>query len=161
MNALADAARRMERVADGFADPSVLHAAGGAAKRVAVDLSSSVTGGDRRLSGWGRRGIRLGVGYEPAGPTAVEVSFRPYGVWKVMFTGRKASKTIRPRSAQRRRRRSAAGPRALATPFGPRASVRSGRTRPKASFPAVTRDAADAAGKAAARQVTVNLRKAF
>jgi hypothetical protein len=63
------------------------------------------TGGDLRLSKWGRRGLRVGVGYDVKGSenaTAL-IKGRPQGPWKVLEYGA-APHSIGPRNRRRRGR---------------------------------------------------------
>lgn len=49
------------------------------------------TGGDQRLSRWGRRGIKLGAGYDVNGDVVATAKMapRPMGPWKVLEYGAK------------------------------------------------------------------------
>lgn len=55
------------------------------------------TGGDLRLSNWGKRGVRLGVGYDVRGyeNATAKIQPRPQGPWKVLEAGAKPHPIVR------------------------------------------------------------------
>lgn len=76
-------------------------------------------GADRRMSNWGRKGVKLGAGYtvrESGAKTTAVLTPRPAGVWSALSTGT-APHDIYP-GANRPGRRRRAGKKALA--FGGR-----------------------------------------
>ncbi len=148
----ADLNRKLAEVAKGIESPQVVRAAGLAAKKAATEVAKDVSGGDQRLSGWGRRGIKLGVGFDEA-PGQVTLNLRPGGVWVVMEQGRRGGKVVRPRKRR--------GARALSTPYGPRASITLGATRGKRAVARSQDDARREAVRAARSETTTILRKAF
>jgi len=101
----------------GKANRSAVQAAAQTYKDNLLLQAARDTGGDLRLSRWGRRGLRLGVWYDVKGyenATAL-IKARPAGPWKVMEYGA-APHQIAPRRRRGRGRRSGGG--ALAFPDG-------------------------------------------
>jgi hypothetical protein len=73
----------------GKANRQAVQSAAQVYKERALLSAARDTGGDLRLSKWGRRGIKLGVGYDVRGyenATAI-IKARPAGPWKVMEYG--------------------------------------------------------------------------
>ena len=66
-------------------------AAAQAAKTTTLEVARPDTGGDLRLSRWGKKGVKVNVGYEVAstspGYAVATLSPRPAGVWRVMNDG--------------------------------------------------------------------------
>lgn len=146
-------ARKMEEVERGFTSPRVVRAAGMAAKKAGLEVAQDVAGSDRRLSGWGKRGITLAVGFDQTGDTEVTLNLRPGGPWKVLEQGRRGGKLITPKKRS--------GAKALNTPFGPRRSVRLGATAGKGAITKAYEAGADKAHRAAAAEVQAILREVF
>jgi len=160
VTSLAELQVKLDRIADGIEDPRVVKAAGLAAKDAASEVAANVAGPDRRLSGWGKRGVPVGAGFDLEGPGLVALNLRPLGVWKVLEDGRRASGTITP--ARRGRGKKATTGKALSTPWGPRASVKGSEIRnPKRAVTRVIKDASDAAPKAAHAEIGRMLREVF
>lgn len=80
-------------VAIAAANRQAVTAAAQAAKVVTLQTAVPDTGGDLRLSRWGKNGVRLNVGYEVAATSpdyaVARVSPRPLGVWRVLNDGSK------------------------------------------------------------------------
>ncbi len=78
-------------VAIGAANRPAVSNAALAAKKVTLAVATPDTGGDLRLPRWGRRGLRLNVGYEITSPSAstsrAVVRPRPIGPWAVLEDG--------------------------------------------------------------------------
>jgi hypothetical protein len=93
-------------------------AAAQAAKTAALQVAVPDTGGDLRLSRWGKNGVKVGVGYEVAATNpqyaVATVTPRPAGVWRVMNDGAKPHPIVP--GASRRARRAAAS---ISDGFGP------------------------------------------
>ena len=159
MSDLAGLSRKLERLANGIDDPRVIKAAGMAAKRATLDVARDVSGGDGKLSGWGRNGLKLGAGYDQTGPHEVTIHLRPAGPWQVMEEGRRGGGTIVPRSRGRGRNRTAG--RALMTPWGPRASVRGSSSRGKSAITKAAEKSSDESTRAAQREVTQIMREVW
>jgi hypothetical protein len=118
---LSNFGRRVEQIVGKPAVERMMHKAGGAGKKAALDSASKNLGGDRKFSGFrGGRGPALSAGYDISG-TDVTVNFRPAGMWKLAQTGRQASGAIRPKKR--------GGKQAVLTPFGPRSSSSFGPSR--------------------------------
>lgn len=85
MDTPAEAAAKLLRVASIFEGQGLVeigHAVGKGARVEANRVASDVAGGDMRLSHWGRKGVKLGMGYDlEAGGRQVVVKLRPPGVW--------------------------------------------------------------------------------
>jgi hypothetical protein len=66
-------------------------AAAQAAKMITLEVARPDTGGDLRLSRWGKRGVKVNVGYEVAATNpeyaVATLQPRPAGVWRVMNDG--------------------------------------------------------------------------
>ena len=153
MATFAEVGSKLAAVERGLTDPRVIRAAGMAAKRAALDVANDVTGGDGRLSGWGKRGVKLGVGFDQTGATEVTINLRPGGPWKVMEQGRNGGKLIKPKKRS--------GAKALATPFGPRRSVVQGAMAGKGAVSKSHEQGARDAVRAAEREVAQILREVF
>ena len=160
MTSLGELDVKLGRIAAGIKDPRVVNAAGMAAKRVTLEVAADVAGGDRRLSGWGKRGVVLAAGYDVEGPGVVALNLRPAGVWKVMEEGRKPSADITPKVKGRGRNRRAG--QALKTPWGFRPSVKGSAIRnPKKAVTRSVRASSTAAPKAANAEIGRMLREVF
>jgi hypothetical protein len=98
---------------------------GAAGKESAHDAAAAKLGGDRAMSGFKRGRVRLGARYDERAGAAVDVNLTPKGGWVLADEGRRGvagpMKPIVPRKRS--------GAKALSTPWGPRASVRSSRSR--------------------------------
>jgi hypothetical protein len=149
---LGDLARKLNQVQQGVDNPRVIRAAGMAAKKATLEVARGVSGGDGRLSGWGKRGVKLGAGYDEAGSGRVQINLRPAGVWKVMEDGRRGGKVVRPKRKKVK---------AFATPYGPRASFRLGATSGKGAITKAAKESRGEAVKAASREVNQILREVF
>lgn len=149
---------KLSRLTGDLSGPRTVNAAGMAAKKATIAVARKVSGGDQRLSGWGRRGVKLGVGYDVAGSQTITLNLRPKGVWTVMERGRRGGAVIRPK----RRRRTASGrPTALLTPAGPRASSHVGRMAPKKAVSDAEKRARADAVKAAKAEVRRMMSEVF
>jgi hypothetical protein len=149
---LGDMARKLNHVAQGIESPRVVRKAGMAAKNASLSVAKDVSGGDGKLSRWGRKGVRMGVGYDEAGPGRVQINYRPAGVWRVMEEGRKGGKIVKPKRR---------GVKALNTPYGPRASIKLGASRGKGAITKAVDKSRDEAVKAASSEVKQILREVF
>lgn len=93
-------------------------AAAQAAKTASLQVAVPDTGGDLRLSRWGRNGVKVDVGYEVAATdpqyAVATVTPRPAGVWRVLNDGAKPHPIVP--GASRRARRAGAS---IADGFGP------------------------------------------
>jgi hypothetical protein len=147
---LARLERKLSALADGVESPRVVRAAGFAAKRGVLDVAQQVAGPDRRVSGWGKRGVQLGAGFDQTGRREITINLRPSGVWKVMEEGRKGGAVVRPRKR--------GGKRAVVTPFGPKASVRLGAMRGKSAVSRAESRAGTDAVRAANRETAEMVR---
>jgi len=87
----ADLVRKIDRAGSGILKANVAGVTKSALvyKESAIAQGRSDSGGDGRLSRWGRNGIRLDVGFEVSGTTDARavVTPRPMGPWKVMEYG--------------------------------------------------------------------------
>lgn len=103
----------------GKVNRTAVQAAAQTYKDVLLVQAARDTGGDLRLSKWGRRGIRLGVGYDVRGyeNATAAVRARPQGPWKVLEHG------STPHVIAPRRRRGRRGNGALVFPDGKVRSV--------------------------------------
>jgi hypothetical protein len=104
-------------VAD-VSDDSMKHVAGGAGKKAALDVAKRDVGPDLVLSGFRRRSAKLSAGYELGAGSSLVLNLWSPGLWRLMNDGRNGGgRVINPKKRK--------GAKALATPWGPRANVRS------------------------------------
>lgn len=140
-------ANRIENITSPAAIKRITTAAGMAGKAVTLEAAAADLGGDRMFSGLGR--APLGVGFDVAGPTRIQLNFRPAGLWMLAERGRRAGKTIVPRKA-----------RALSTPEGPRARSTVGAWGGKGTYSSAVRQARVVVPKAAVAAFKVECAKA-
>ena len=162
MSSLGELVTKLDRIADGIEDPRVVKAAGLAAKDAAGEVAANVAGPDRRLSGWGKRGVPVGAGFDVESSTSVALNLRPLGVWKVLQDGRQpsnAAATITPR--RRGRGKKATTGKALNTPWGPRSSVKGSTSPGKKAVTRAIKEASAAAPQAAHAEIKQMLREVF
>jgi hypothetical protein len=146
-DAVGDVHRKLVASVSGQAMARIQRAGGAAGKKAALDEAASALGGDRAMSGFRGGRVKLGAGYDVSG-SVVDVNLRPAGAWKLADRGRQTIKPVRPKRR--------GGKKALATPWGPKASARGSRSRglrvidhtvaeaqrtvPKAAFEALQRE---------------------
>lgn len=116
MTTLPELRRDLERLVDKRAMDRLRRVGGDAGEKAALKAAAKDLGSDRAFSGMKRR-IPLNATTELVGNT-VRVNLSPRGLWDLASKGRRSSG--RPIVAK-------GG--ALATPYGPRRSVRSSRSR--------------------------------
>lgn len=150
---LADFGRRVELIVGKPAMGRIMHKAGGAGKKSALDAAAKDLGSDRRMSNFrGGRGPALGAGYDLKG-TEVHLNLRPAGMWKLADSGRRSSGVIIPKRR--------GGKQALSTPWGPKASSSFGPSRGLGTWDDTVRDAHDEVPKAAFRQFKAEVSRAM
>lgn len=155
--ALADWVEKVEKITDPAAVKRVLSKAGQAGKTAALDAAGDALGGDRKFSNW-RGKPALSAGYDESGGSAIDVNFRPAGMWRLAEDGRKASGAIFPRTG-RGKGKTTAYRRALATPAGPRARSSYRRSRGLKAYTAATKKASMEVPKAAHEQFVDEIRR--
>lgn len=118
----------LSKFVDGLND-EMRHVAGLAAKDAALDAAEKDLGADRAMSGFKRKSAQLRAGYDLT-PTGVTLNLTPKGLWMLANDGRRAnSGKTRGGKVHPRKGRGGAGGRALNTPWGPRANVKSSSSR--------------------------------
>lgn len=117
----------LSKFLDDDATDELKEIAGMAAKEAALDVAERDLGSDRAFSGFKRRNARLDAGFDIEDGPRVVLNLRPKGLWMLANDGRRANTgkakggIIQP------------GPRAkssvMRTPWGPRANVKSSKSR--------------------------------
>jgi hypothetical protein len=150
---LSDFGRRVEKIVGKPALDRMMHKAGAAGKKSALEAAADKLGGDRKFSGFrGGRGPALGAGYDIGG-SDVTVNFRPGGMWKLAQTGRRSSGAIVPKKR--------GGRKAVLTPMGPRSSSSFGPSRGLKALDTAFDKAEDDVPKAFAKQFRAEVGRAM
>jgi hypothetical protein len=143
---------KIEKITSDSALKRVAEAGGMAAKKASLAAASKDLGGDRRMSGM-RSKASLGVGFDYASGTTVEVNFRPAGLWKLADEGRRSQGTILPRKR--------GGKQAVLTPMGPRALSHYSQSRGLGTFKDAVKASEKVVPRAAFKQFQAEIRKAL
>jgi hypothetical protein len=148
---------RLGDVVSGEALGRVLDKAGAAGKKAALDAASKDLGGDRRFRNFKGK-PPLNAGYDRAGSQAVQINFRPAGLWNLAQEGRHGSGAIYPRGGKRKGKGTLAH-RAVKTPSGPRAHSSYGHSRGLGTFDDAVHTAQTKVPEAASNQIDAELRR--
>jgi hypothetical protein len=116
----------LTKFVDGL-DDELRHVAGLAAKEAALDAAEKDLGADRTFSGFRRKSAQLRAGYDLT-PAGVTLNLTPKGLWNLANDGRRpgTGKAVGGKVFPRKGR---GGSKALNTPWGPRANVKTSRSR--------------------------------